>query len=231
MPVRNQIDDATAEALLAGRPVPPALDPLTAVLAVYRRIAEQPVRPRGELATQLAAGGFPRTAAPSRPASGKRRRRRMAAEVLAVVGAKLAGMSLAGKALAGVALATAGMGTAGFAGTLPEPAQERFERVVESVTPIRFPDQADQRSEFGEEVSEDARDGGVDGEEISERARQQGKQRRPADLPTAVPEQPGPPGDPGQPSELPTPEQPGPPAELPIEPPTEDHRPISPPGR
>lgn len=148
-----------------------------------------------------------------------------------MVGAKLAGMSVAAKALAGIAVATAGVGTAGFADALPDPAQARFEHVVESVTPITFPDQANQNSEFGEEVSEDARDGGVDGEEISEKAREQGEARRPTELPTAGPERPGPPADPGKPTELPTPDQPGPPATLPIEPPTEDDRPIPPPGR
>jgi hypothetical protein len=231
MPILSQIDDATAEALLAGRPVRPALEPLTAVLAAYRRAADRPVRPSAELAARLAGGFTIATAAPCRPAVGdrdgrgrrpsagrRRRYRRMpAVEVLATVAAKLAGMSVAAKALAGIAVATVGVGTAGFAGTLPGPAQERFQTVVESVTPITFPDQASENAEFGREISEDARDGGVDGAEVSEKARQQGDLHQPVELPAA----------PGRPAELPTPDQPGPPDP----PPGEDHRPTAPPGR
>jgi hypothetical protein len=209
MPVLDQIDEPTAEAILAGRPVPPALEPLTLVVAAYRRAADRPVPPSPALAEWMAAGG------------GRRRRKKMAAvEVLAGVAAKLTGMSLAAKALAGVAIASAGVASAGFAGALPEPAQERFESVVETVTPVEFP--AGEHTPFGEEVSEDAKDGGVDGAEISEKARQLGDQHAPAELPAPVD-----PADPGQPAELPTPDEPGPPNP----PPGEDHRPTPPPGR
>jgi hypothetical protein len=241
MQIRSQIDDATAEALFAGQPVPPALEPLIAALAAYRRAADRPVRPSRELAAALATGEFAATAVPCRPvvwdrdgrgrrpAAGRRRRpsRMPAVEVVAVAAAKLAGLSLAAKALAGVAIATVGVGTAGFAGALPGPAQERFDTVVESVTPISFPDRASENAEFGEEVSEDARDGGVDGTEISEKARQLGDQHAPVELPAVVPGTAGQPAQPGPPSDLPTPGLPGPPDP----PPGEDHRPTAPPGR
>jgi hypothetical protein len=242
MTALDQIDDATAEALLSGRPVPPALEPLAAVMASYRRVVvDQPVPPSPELAAWLVEGGLPRTAAPGRPVVGggtgngrghrvpagkRRRRRRMpAAEVLAGVAAKLAGMSAAAKALAGIAVATAGIGTAGLTGTLPDPAQEKFETVLETVSPVEFGEPArDEHADFGERVSEDARDGGVDGGEISEEARQQGERNRPAELPAQVPD------DPGKPSELPTPDQTGQPGP-PEAPPGEELRPTAPPGR
>lgn len=235
MTAPDLIDDPTAEALLAGRPVPPGLDPLAELLATYRRAGHRPVPPRAELAVWLVTGR-PSGEAPGRGAvlvrrvrtGGQRRHRRMpGAGVLAGVAAKLAGMSIAAKAMAGVAVAAAGVTSAGLAGALPEPAQDRFETVVETVTPLDVPAPAGPASEFGERVSEDAKDGGVDGSEISEEARQLGEQHRPTELPPAVPELPA---DPGQPSELPTPDQagqPGPPEELP----DPDIRPSPPRGR
>ena len=240
MTAPNQIDDATAEALLTGRPVPPALEPLAAMMAGYRQaVLDQPVPPSPELAEWLVEGGPPRTAAPARPvvshdngrghrvpAGTRRRRSRMpAVEVLAGGAAKLAGMSAAAKALAGIAVATAGIGTAGLTGTLPDPAQERFETVVETVSPVKLGEPAsDDHADFGERVSEDAKDGGVDGGEISEEARQQGERNRPTDLPRQVP------ADPGKPSGLPTPDQTGQPGP-PESPPGAELRPTAPPGR
>jgi hypothetical protein len=245
MSAPSQIDDRTAEALLTGRPVPPALEPLTGLLAAYRRAAAgAPVPASPELAARMAAGQFPPAPATGSRAGGNgtdrghqapardgRRRRRMpAVEVLAGVAAKLTGMSVAAKALAGVALATASVGTAGQAGALPDPAQERFETVVETVTPLDVPAPAGENAEFGERVSEDAKDGGVDGGEISEEARQQGDRHRPAELPApgepGGPDDPGAPDDPGMPTELPTPGEPGPPDS----PPDGGDRP-TPPGR
>ncbi|MGH3683241.1 MAG: hypothetical protein ACRDT2_23695, partial [Natronosporangium sp.] len=215
MPMFRQIDDDTADALLAGRPVPASLEPLTVVVSAFRQVASQPVGPSRVLAARMAAGDFTGVAAAGpdpatdglpctvgvghrrggRSAAGRRRRRRTMPGIagLAAVAAKVAGMSVAAKALAGVAVAATGVSAAGLTGVLPDPAQERFETVVETVTPYTFPERAGDRSEFGEQVSEDANDGGVDGPEISERAREQGDRLRPDDLPTAVPTRPGPP--------------------------------------
>lgn len=231
----HQIDDATAEALLAGRTVTDELAPLAEVVRAYRRMADQPVRPSTELARQMATGLFTGSAEQYQPATGagRGRRRRPSRTVARTVWVAVLG---------GAAAAVAGVGTAGFAGVLPDPAQERFETVVETVTPFEFPQQADENAEFGdacepdqpicgEEVSEDAKDGGVDGGEISERAREQGDERRPVDLPTVVP------GGPGKPSNLPTPanpDQPTPddpgPGNVPA-PPADERRPTAPPGQ
>jgi len=73
--------------------------------------------------------------------------------------------------------------------------------MIESVTPIDFPD----RAEFGQEVAEDARDGGADGQQISEQAREQGRQ--PA-VPGGQTDEHRPAGVPdGPPTGLPTPDQ------------------------
>jgi hypothetical protein len=108
----------------------------------------------------------------------------------------------AAKASAGIAVALASIGTAGAAGVLPDAAQDRFDTVVESVNSTEDPRPADENAEFGQRVSEDAQDGGVDGGEISEQARQQGDAHRPEQLPTPAAGQPA---EPGRPAELPTP--------------------------
>lgn len=223
MHARGRIDDATAEAVLAGRAAAPELATLTGMLAACRRVADRPVRPRGELAARLASGGFggdgadhPRTARVDdggrhrgRPRGADTRRCRRMHMRLAV-------------AAGGLAVAATGVGSAGFAGVLPDAAQDRFETVVESVTPYTFPRQSDEAdrgtgdrspetpgnaedaedgAEFGEQVREDARDGGVDGDEISERARELKDPPRPTTPPTQVPAVPGEPADPPVPDE------------------------------
>jgi hypothetical protein len=220
----HQIDDATAEALLTGRSVTDEFAALAEMMQAYRRVGRRPVRASAALAQQMAAGTFTGAAEYYQPAGftsrGRRRRpSRSAARTAWVV------------ALGGVAAAVAGVGAAGFAGVLPDQAQERFETVVETVTPYDFPKQANENSEFGEEVSEDAKDGGVEGDEVSERAREQGDDRRPTDLPTVAPDQPG------KPSDLPTPANPEVPTpadrgrgEVPV-PPGEGLRPSVPPGQ
>jgi hypothetical protein len=219
MIARHQIDDATAEALLAGSAVSGDLRPLAEVVHACRRMARQPVRPSATLARRIAAGAFPRPAGRYRaPAAGSGHRRRRTLT-------RTAWIAVTG----GVVAAVAGVGTAGFAGVLPDQAQERFEDVVETVTPYEFPLRGNEndRNRFGEEVSEDARDGGVDGGEIGERAREQGDEHRPVD----------PPAEPGVPPDLPAParpDHPGPgrpgPGDVPA-PPASDRRPAAPPGR
>jgi hypothetical protein len=234
MIARHQIDDATAEALLAGRAVSAELRPLAEVVRTYRRMARQPVRPSAALARQMAAGTFDGSPEHYQPAGatgrGRRRRERRVAPRAALV-----------VVLGGAAAAVAGVTSAGFAGVLPEAAQERFENVVETVTPYEFPQPAGEEAEFGdacepdrpicgEEVSEDARDGGVDGDEVSDRAREQGEDRRPDELPTVAPGQPGEPSSGPAPADqvVPTPPPPGS-GTVPT-PPVEERRPITPPG-
>lgn len=224
MSTPDQVDDATAEALLAGRVVGDELGPLVWAVHALRGAAQRPTPPpRGELATLMAAGVLGSAVTRHRPAARgaahrglvaattrKWRRMRMAAiSALATVAAKLAGLSTAAKATAGLTIALASVGTAGATGVLPDPAQDRFDTVVESVTgdrapgdlaPDRVPEPANENAEFGERVSEDAKDGGVDGEQISEEARQLGEQRRP-ELPDPIPGA-------GKPSQLPTPRDP-----------------------
>jgi hypothetical protein len=242
MTALTEIDDTTAEALLAGRAVAAELEPLTEVVRAYRQVADRPVRPSPELATLMtvgriaAAAGQPPPAAvngsrrPPGTTAGKRRRGRMTARAaLAAAGSRLGGVSVAVKTGAGAAVALVGMSTAGLAGVLPDQAQDRFESVVESVSPYEFPQKATDRSEFGERVSEDATDGGVDGDEISEEARRQGEERRPSELPTQAPADPANPDQPGQPDDLPIPDEAGDPGP-PIAPPGQERRPVAPPG-
>jgi hypothetical protein len=142
---------------------------------------------------------------------------------LATAAGKLAGLSVGMKASAGIAVAVASIGTAGAAEVLPDPAQDRFDTVVESVTDNErpSPDPANQNTEFGQRVSDDARDGGVDGVEISDEARQLGDQHRPDQLPTPAP------AEPGRPADLPTPDDPpaDPGADRPTPAPTNPSRP------
>jgi hypothetical protein len=226
MNTTRQIDDTTAEMLLTGGPVEHEFEALVPVVQAYRALGRQQVAPRGELAARMATGVFTSHASPGRVvvsqlerrgrsamAKGKWRRARMAIiSGLAAAAAKVAGLSAVAKASAGLTVAAASIGTAGVAGVLPDPVQDRFDTVVETVIPDESTATPDGNSDFGERVSEDARDGGVDGEEISEEARQLGDLHRPSDLPV-----PGPAG--GVPSDLPTPDLPGGPGSAPEEPP------------
>lgn len=211
----GQIDDAAIEALLTGQVVADELAPLARVVATCREAACQPVRPTGELAARMAAGAFHASAGHRHHVvNGAKRDRQPAAATprprrwrVAMIGglvtavAKLAGLSVPVKAGAAGGIALAGLGTAGLAGALPDPAQDRFDTIVETVVPGEKPAPASDNPEFGARVTEDARDGEVDGPGISEDARRLREQRRPSDLPDPVPENLGPP------SPLPTPEK------------------------
>lgn len=167
MPTQRELDDVTVEAVLRGHPVSAEFEPLAWAVAALRTPPEQPVPLSAELAARMATGDFPSAAAsrPSRRSAGRKAGRHRAAR------RKLATLPLRAKVAAASALAIAGMTTATVAGALPEPAQHHFEMVIESVTPFEFVD----RSEFGQEVADDARDGGVDGQDVSEKAREQGQ--------------------------------------------------------
>lgn len=131
----RQVDDATVERLVAGRADSPDLEPVATVVRALREVSAQPVEPSAVLRQQMAAGVFTGAAAyPYRPATRGLVRRLVAAAAIRVGRLRLA-TRLAAAALAVAVLGTA---TAGFAGSLPAPVQDRFETVVESVTPYQF---------------------------------------------------------------------------------------------
>lgn len=137
-PGRRPIDDATAEDLFAGRTVPSDLEPLATVVRALREVAQQPVPPSAELAARIVAGTA--VARPPGRARAPGRLPRIAWRTVAAVPAAVRRASLAAKlAAAGVVVAALGVGSAGFAGSLPDPVQDRFETVVESVVPDRLP--------------------------------------------------------------------------------------------
>jgi hypothetical protein len=227
MIAQSSIDDVTAEALLTGRAVGTELEPLAEVVRACRRIADRPVPPTAELAHQMSVGLFTRSVelVPRLAGRGRRRRRREW---------RRGPLRTAVVALSGAGALVVGVGTAGYAGVLPEPAQDRFETVLESVTPFEVPERGrgdadpggpdpsherSENAEFGEDVSEDARDGGVDGDEVSEQAREQGDEHYPPDDPAQVP------------AEQDRPRDRGPRAGKPPAPPRGgESRPIAPPG-
>jgi hypothetical protein len=110
----------------------------------------------------MATGDFASAVAPrpSRRSAGRHVARR-----------RLAALPLRAKVAAGSVLALGGLASATAAGALPDQAQQGVESVIEIMTPFEFAD-----SNFGHEVSDDARDGGVDGQEISEKAKELGDQ-------------------------------------------------------
>ncbi|HEX6338050.1 MAG TPA: hypothetical protein VFZ85_13905 [Jiangellaceae bacterium] len=163
MHAQRELDDATVEAVLSGEPVPAELEPLAEALGTLRALPGQPVRPSEELAARMATGDFASAVAPrpSRRSAGRHVARR-----------RLAALPLRAKVAAGSVLALGGLASATAAGALPDHAQQGVESVIEIMTPFEFTDSGD----FGHEVSDDARDGGVDGQEISEKAKEQGNQ-------------------------------------------------------
>jgi hypothetical protein len=149
MPLRPRIDDATAEQLLAGRPNAAGLEPLSMVVRALREVAAKPVSPSPGLAEQMAVGVFTTGPVyryqPARPGLAQLLRR-------GVVGAATAigRMRLALKLLVvGVVAGSLSVGTAGFARTLPDPVQNGFERMVESVVPYQFPEKTAEREPAG----------------------------------------------------------------------------------
>jgi hypothetical protein len=160
----GQLDDATVERLLAGRPVTAELESVTTVVRALREASAEPVRPSAELARQMAAGEFTGTPVYSyRPPLGPRlaRRARRVAAAMTTPGRLSVPARLAA---AGVAVALVGVGSAGFAGTLPDPVQDQFESVVETVSPYEFPAKAadpDQRGGRAPQEQENQPGGGV----------------------------------------------------------------------
>jgi hypothetical protein len=100
----------------------------------------------------------------------------MIANLLSGIAAKLSTAGLATKAGVGLTMAAASVTGGAAAGVLPEPVQHAVASVVADVTPFEIPDE---RAEFGERVSDDARDDepGVDGSVIADEARQLGEDR------------------------------------------------------
>lgn len=210
MPLLRQVDDATAERLLAGQPVPPDLESVATVVRALREVSAKPARPSDALRQQMAAGVFTDGPVYSyRPATGGVVRRVVAAVTTKIAGARLA-TKLAGAAVVAAVLGTA---TAGFAGSLPEPVQDGFENVVESVTPYDFSERTgggrvgpaeapdspepdpergggDRPAEPGAGPSGEPGNGGVEGPEVGEDARDEAP-GRPTDLPTPAQEAPG----------------------------------------
>lgn len=247
------IDDATAEALLAGLPVRSELEQLAQLLQAMHETSRRPVRPTGELAAAMAVGVFSGEGVMPAPGDRRRRGRRRAAagagarrnnwrntpmaaaQVLAALIAKVAGLSAAAKAATGLSIAAGSMTAAGFGGALPESVQQQFESTVETITPYEFPQDTPGNADFGEEVSEDAKDGGVDGGEVSEKAKELGNQpdqpgNPPSTLPTPAQTPAGEPASTpsASPSQRPTDTPSGPPSGLPSGPPTGDTAPTTP---
>lgn len=150
MPLRQRIDEATAEQLLAGRPAAAGLEPLSMVVRALREVAAKPVSPSAGLAEQMAAGVFTTGPVyryrPARPGIA-RALGRSAVGAMTAIGR----MSLALKLLlVGVVAGSLSVGTAGLARTLPDPVQDGFERMVESVVPYQFPEKAAEREPAGD---------------------------------------------------------------------------------
>ncbi len=93
----------------------------------------------------------------------------------------LAGLSVAAKAGFGLTAAAAAVTAGGAAGVLPGPAQHSVAATVEAVTPFSFPDEANVKADFGDTVSTDATDGGVDGATVSTDAKLNAELNRPAE--------------------------------------------------
>jgi hypothetical protein len=245
MPASRPLDDATAEDLFAGRPVPPDLEPLATMMQALRDVSRQPVPPSAELAARMAAGTA--VVVPAGPGLAGGRLPRTARRVAATVAATAGRIGWAARlAVAGAAVSVIGISSAGFAGTLPGPVQDRFETTVESVTPYQFPMRTGDRPETGEPAGPADGPGTGDGDGTGDRT-VPGSGDQPGGGPgtgtdpgggsgpgggpppgTGVGPPADPPADPpaGPPADPPA----GPPAGPPADPPGQQHRPTAPPG-
>lgn len=100
----------------------------------------------------------------------------MVPQLLSGIAAKLTGLGLAAKVGLGLTMAAASATGAGAAGVLPDAAQHAVAEAVSAVTPFEFPDEANDKADFGDTVSTDAtdEDKGVDGGTVSDDAKRQG---------------------------------------------------------
>ena len=141
------LDDATTEALLAGRPVAPGrldLDPVAAFVDDVRSLGRDAAPAPSQALAAVFAHGVPSeepvaaTQSPGRRPSG----------VLSRAAASLAGAGLVVKAGLGAGVAAASVTAAGAAGVLPDAAQDTVRGVVRTVTPFELPE-AGGRTEAG----------------------------------------------------------------------------------
>ena len=159
MNAHGLLDDATAEAILAGRPVPdPALGPVAGLVAEMRSLAGEPAPlPSAELAAILAGGPVgaqsEHTAAetdvcpPPAVRIGRARRGRSGPKPLSRLLRNAAAAGLAARVALGTGVAAASMTGAAAAGVLPGPVQDAVADVVKTVTPFEFPRHTDSRPE------------------------------------------------------------------------------------
>lgn len=185
---RDQIEDAAIEAFFAGNGAGGEMASLAAFAEEVRAVAQGPVpAPSAQLATML-AHGFSTEQSPAAgavPAPVQRATRRSRRVAVAEL---FGNLGMAAKAALGIGIVAAGITGAGAAGALPGPAQDALAAAVEAATPFSFPDSASDSADFGDRVSTDATDGGVDGKEISEEAKENGDAHR-AD--GGAPDEPG----------------------------------------
>ena len=158
MNAHGLLDDAAAEAILTGRPVPdPALRPVAGLVAEMRSFAREPApAPSAELVAILAGGpvgdtGDDAAATEVWPASAVRGRRarhgRSGARPLSRLLRNAAAAGLAARVALGAGVAAASMTGAAAAGVLPGPVQDAMADVMETVTPFEFPRPTDRGPE------------------------------------------------------------------------------------
>lgn len=158
MNVHGPLDDAAAEAILTGRPVPdPALRPVAGLVAEMRSFTRAPApAPSAKLAAILAGGpvgaaGADAAATEVSPVSAVRNRRagrgRSDTKPLFRLLRNAAAAGLAARVALGAGVAAASMTGAAAAGVLPDPVQHAIADVMETVTPFEFPRPTDRGPE------------------------------------------------------------------------------------
>ena len=213
MPSQRLLDDASAEAILSGRQVPPELEPLAGAIGVLRETTRQPVRPSPELSAFMAAGGF-------------HPRREQRSTGWQAASERLAGTSLRLKLAAGFAAGLTGLtGVAAAALEYPETVRASVQTAVAFVPPVDLIAESEHTKETVEQPQE------IDGRKFSGRARGPGDQPKTALAPgttlvtptpteSAVPEAVVAPEPADTPSAMPTPTPTSPAIPVPTESPT-----------
>jgi hypothetical protein len=163
---RWELDDATVEAIVQGRPVDDQFEPLVAFARQVRNaVVDLPgPAPSDELARILSG----------EDATIVQGRKRVEVGRVTALVTKVAGLGLAAQVALGATVAAASVAGAGAAGV--GPARNAVRGAIEAVSPVEFDHEAPEHPEnFGGQVSDDATgesDGekGVDGKTIAEEA-------------------------------------------------------------
>jgi hypothetical protein len=125
------LDDETMDALVAGDPVDPRVEPLLPLADALRTLGDEPLPPVSSALEAVFAESGPRLAGPHEDELAARRRARVMPERVAATGT-------AARVALVASIAAVGVVVGGISGALPAPIEKPVRQLVEAVTPFEL---------------------------------------------------------------------------------------------